>query len=135
MKTMSQKELDRLGKKKGFKIKRKMGVQPEKKKPEPVVKDEVALSGAKAAETVEPVPALPLEVNMQPFAAMSASIAASNKNFAELIQKNTETIEAFRTQLAEKASQVKERVSWKHKVKRKDNLIDEVISTPMEKTP
>lgn len=130
MKKMTQQDLDRLGKKKGFKIKRKMGAQ--KKKPEPEVEVEVALSGAKAAEIDVPVPALPLEVNMEPFAAMSASMAASNANFATLIQKNTETIEAFRLQLVEKAKEVKGRVPWRHKIKRKDKLIDEVISTPIE---
>ena len=52
MKKMSQKELDRLGKKKGFTIKRKMGAQP--KKPEPEVKDEIALSGAIEAEAPAP---------------------------------------------------------------------------------
>jgi hypothetical protein len=112
-----------------------MGAQP--KKPEPEVEDEVALSGAKAAEAEVPAPALPpepLQVNMEPFAAMSASIAASNQNFAQLIEKNTETIEAFRVQLAEKAKEVKGRVPWRHKIKRKDKLIDEVISTPMEKS-
>ena len=150
MKTMSQKDFDRLGKKRGVKVKRKMGAQP--KKPESEVEDEVALSGAKAAEAVVPAPALPRTVpegfvetsndndhtHIVPVpvqhAAMSASMAASDKNFATLIQKNTETIEAFRAQLAEKASVVKERVPWRHKIKRKDKLIDEVISTPMEKS-
>ena len=132
MKKMTQKDLDRLGNKKGVKVRKKFGAQP--KKPEPEVEDELALSGANAAEIEVPVPALPMEVNMEPFAAMSASIAASNENFATLIQKNTETIEAFRAQLAEKASVVKGRVPWRHKIKRKDKLIDEVISTPMEKS-
>ncbi len=56
MKKMSQQDLDRLGRKKGFKVKRKMGVQ--QKKPEPEVEDDVALSGAKATEAEVPAPAL-----------------------------------------------------------------------------
>ena len=55
MRKISQQELERFGKKKGFKIKRKAGAR--KKKPESEVKDEVALSGAKTPETVVPAPA------------------------------------------------------------------------------
>ena len=133
MKTMKQTDLDRLGRKRGVNIKRKMGVQP--KKPEPEVEDEVALSGAETPEIETPAPALPLEVNMEPFAAMSASIAASNKTFEKIIQQNTETMEAFRVQLAEKKDDTRERVPWRHTIKRTDkNLIKEVISTPMEKS-
>lgn len=136
MKTMSQKDFDRLGKKRGVNVRRKMGVQP--KKPEPEVEDEVALSGAKAAEAEVPVPALPpapLEVNMEPFASMSASMTASNANFATLIEKNTETIEAFRVQLTEKTDLSKWQAAdfIRHKVKRKDKLIDYVDSIPMMK--
>jgi len=135
MKKLSQQELDRFGKKKGFAVRRKMGAQ--QKKPEPEVEDDVALSGAKAAEAEVPTPALPLEVNMEPFAAMSASMKASDANFAILIQKNTETIEAFRTQLAEKPEDLSK---WqmadfiRHKVNRKNNLIDYVDSIPMMKS-
>ena len=131
MKTMKQADLDRLGKKKGFKVKRKMGVQP--KKPEPEVEDEVALSGARAIEAEIPAPALPVApVESEAFASMSASMAASNANVEKLIANNTATIEAFRAQLAEQAGQVKGHVPWRHKIKRTEKLlIDEVISTPM----
>lgn len=132
MKKMSLEALNRHKKKKGVKVKRKFGAQP--KKPEPEVEDEVALSGAIAAEAEVPAPALPPEANQESFASMSASMAVSNANFATLIKQNTATIEAFRAQLAEQKTEVKGRVPWRHKIKRTDKqLIDEVISTPMEK--
>lgn len=126
MKTMSKKDFDRLSKKKGYKIKRKMGAQ---KKPEPEVKDEVALSGAKATETAVPVPALSPE---QPMAAMSASMAARDSQLETVIENNTKAIEKFQAQLARQVVETPKRVSWRHKVKRTDKLlIDEVISTPI----
>ena len=135
MKKMTQKDLDRLGKKKGFKVKRKLGAQPKKPEPEVEVEDEVALSGAETPETEAPAPALPLEVNMEPFAAMSASNAARDSQMQAIIENNTAVIEGFQKQLAEQVAVVPNRVPWKHKVKRTDKgLIDFVTSTPQEKT-
>ena len=131
MKKMTQKDLDRLGKKKGFKVKRKMGAQP--KKPEPEVEEEVALSGAEATEIETPAPALPLEVNMEPFAAMSASNAVRDQQMQALVENNTKVIEGFQKQLAEQVATAPKRVPWKHKIKRTDRgLIDYVTSTPQE---
>ncbi len=133
MKKMTQKDLDRLGEGRGVKVRRKMGVQPKKPELDVEVEDAVAMSGVETPEIEAPAPALPLEVNIEPFAAMSASMTASNANFATLIEKNTETIDAFRAQLAEQAGQVKGRVPWRHTIKRGEKqLIKEVISTPME---
>jgi hypothetical protein len=134
MKKVTQKELDRIAKKKGIKIKRKFGAQPEK--PEPEVKEEDALSGVDLSETSTPAPASPpepLQLAPEPFAAMSASIAASNANTEKLIENNTKALENFRIQLAEQAANVPKRVPWRHTVKRTDKqLIKEVISTPIE---
>jgi len=133
MKKMTQKDLDRLGKGRGVKVRRKMGAQPKKPELDVEVEDAVAMSGVETPEIEAPAPALPLEVNMEPFASMSASMTASNANFATLIQKNTEVIEAFRVQLAEKKEEVKGHVPWRHTVKRgKDKLIDYVDSVPRQ---
>ena len=133
MKKMTQKELDRLGKKKGFKVKRKLGAQPKKPEPDVEIKDEEALSGADLPEIEAPAPALPLEVNMEPFAAMSASNAVRDAQMQELVNNNTQAIKDFQVQLAEQVAVVPNRVPWRHTIKRTDkNLIKEVISTPME---
>jgi hypothetical protein len=133
MKTMTQKDLNRLGKKKGFKVKRKMGAQPKKPEPEVEVEDEVALSGAETPEAEAPAPALPLEVNLEPFAAMSASNAARDAQMGAIIENNTKVIEGFQKQLAGQVAAVPNRVPWRHTIKRTDkNLIKEVISTPIE---
>lgn len=135
MKKMTQKELDRLGKKKGFKVKRKLGAQPKKPEPEVEVKDEEALSGADLPEIEAPAPALPLEVNMEPFAAMSASNAVRDAQMQQLVNNNTLAIETFQKQLATQVAAVPNRVPWRHKVKRTDKgLIDYVTSTPQEKS-
>jgi hypothetical protein len=133
MKKVSQAELDKLRRKKGVKVKRKLGT----KKPEPEVKEPAAESGA--VETATPAPALPPTIlaapqtDMKPYAAMSASIAASNANVAKLIENNTKVIEDFKAQLAEKAGETKKRVSWKHKIKRDGfKLMEEIISSPIE---
>lgn len=140
MKKISQQELDKLRRKKGVKVKRKLGT----KKPEPVAKRSGAESGAK--QKVAPVPASKPKpvapaptpapapvIDMKPFAAMSASIATSNANIAKLVENNTKVIEDFKTQLAEKAGEVKKRVSWRHRIKRDGfKLIEEIISSPME---
>jgi len=131
-----------LRRKKGVKIKRKLGAQPVTEKPEPVTKDSDVTSGATPSK--QPVPAsIPTPpapaptppapvVDMKPFAAMSASIAASNANTAKLIENNTKVIEEFKAQLAEKAGEVKERVSWRHKIKRDGfKLMEEIISSPI----
>lgn len=136
MKKLSQKELDKLRRKKGVSVKRKLGTKP--KKPESEVKEPAAESGA--VETAAPAPALPPTVipapptDMKPYAAMSASIAASNANVAKLIENNTKVIEDFKAQLAEKADKTGKRVSWRHRIKRDGfKLMEEIISSPMEK--
>ncbi len=134
-------------KKGGVKVKRHLGT----KKPEPEVTEDKALSGAKESEAAVPAPALPISapipapisapisvpapvIDMKPFAAMSASIAASNANVAKLIENNTKVIENFKIHLAEKAGNVKKRVAWRHKVKRDQfKLMEEIISIPIEK--
>ena len=134
---VSQQELDRLRRKKGVKIKRKLGTAP--KKPEPVEVSE-AKSGATPtdmpvpASVPEPTPPPAPVIDMQPFAAMSASMAASNVNITRLVENNTKVIEDFKTQLAEKSGEVRKRVSWRHKIKRDGfKLMEEIISSPMEK--
>lgn len=132
MKKVTQKELDRLSRKKGHRVKRKMGAQ---KRPEPVATESDALSGAEPPEQPVPV-SLPepqnITVDMQPFAAMSASIAASNRNLEKLIERNTEAIEAFRDKLIEEKPI--RSVAYRHTIKRDSNkFIEEVISTPMGK--
>jgi len=141
MRKVTETELNRMKKRGGVKVKRRLGT----KKPEPEVTENAALSGAKESEAVLPAPALPVPepvpepalapvIDMKPFAAMSASIAASNANVAKLVENNTRVIEDFKTQLAEKAGQVKKRVSWRHRVKRDQfKLMEEIISIPMEK--
>ena len=133
MKKMTQQDLDRLGKSRGVKVRRKMGAQPKKPELDVEVEDAVAMSGVETPEIEAPAPALPLEVNMEPFAAMSASMATSDKNFQALIVNNTKALDDFRTQLAEKKGLNKwqEADFIRHKVKRKDKLIDYVDSTPM----
>jgi len=126
MKTMSQKDFDRLGKKRGVKVKRKMGAQPKKPEPDVKVDDAVALSGVETPETKTPAPAL------QPAASMSASTAARDAQLEMVISNNTKVIQKFQAQLVAQLSAVKKRVAWRHKVLRKDQLIDEVISTPIE---
>ena len=141
MKVISKKELDRLRKKGGVKVKRHLGTK--QKTPEPEVAASMPLSGSIPSKI--PVPALPNSIpvpepiaapapviDMKPFAAMSASIAASNANVAKLIENNNTVIENFRIQLTEKVPEVKERVSWRHRVKRDQfKLMEEIISTPM----
>ncbi len=145
MRTVTEKELGRLKKRGGVKVKRRLGT----KKPEPEVKEAAALSGAKAPEAVLPAPALPIPepvavptpeptpapiIDIKPFAAMSASIAASNANVAKLVENNTRVIEDFKTQLADKAGEVRKRVAWRHKVKRDSfKMMEEIISIPIEK--
>jgi hypothetical protein len=135
MKKLSKKEIDKFGKKKGYKVRRKMGAQ---KKPEPVVEDIVSLSGDASDSQPAPAPApVPIEANVQmdtqPFAAMSASIAHSNRNMEKLIERNTEMMEAFKNQLIEQVSQAPKRSSWRHKIKRDAHrMLDEIVSTPFE---
>ncbi len=141
MRTVSAKELAGLKRKGGVHVKRRLGT----KKPEPEVDNTAALSGAKEPEIPAPASPVPAPaptpvaapapvIDMKPFAAMSASIAASNANIVKLIENNTNVIKDFRVQLAEKAGEVKKRVPWRHKIKRDGfKLIEEIVSYPIEK--
>lgn len=129
MRTVDQKELDAFKRKKGFKVKRKMGAQ--KKKPGSEKKERKAESGAMLPEV--PIPASPAPVaapvpapiiDMKPFASMSASIASSNARLEKVIANNTQALE----KVANRAN-----ASYRHKVKRDAKLlIDEVISTAIQ---
>ena len=127
MKKMTEKELNRAKKRKGTKVKRKLGAQP--KKLEPVVEDDLALSGAKLPEAPAPVLPAPAPspapvIDPQPFAAMSASMASSGARMEKLVADNTKVLEAVLN---------KKSVAYRHTIKRTDKLlIKEVISTPME---
>ena len=129
MKTVSAAELRRL--KKMGKVRRKLGAQPEKEKPELVTKDDGGMSGSELPERPapalpEPLPALPAE----PMASMSASMQYRDTLLETLIQNNTAAIEGFRQALLEQKPRVG--IPYRHKVIRdkKSSLIDEVISTP-----
>lgn len=128
MRNVSQVELKRL-KKKG-KVRRKMGVQPEKSMPAPVVKDDKGMSGSESAEK-QPVLA-PSPEPTQPMASMSASMELRDGLLQDLIANNTKAIENMRQALAEQKP--RPGIAYRHKVNRneKSSLIDEVISTPME---
>lgn len=129
MRKVSQNEFDLLQKRKGVTVKRKMGAQ---KKPESVVEDRKVLSGTRQPE--KPVPALPAVSTPKPMASMTASMAARDAQLKLVIENNTKVIREFKTQLATQVAAKPVRVSWRHKVKRTEKLlIDEVISTPMEK--
>jgi len=136
MKKISQQDLDRLRRKKGVKIKRKLGAQPVAEKPEPVTMDGEVKSGATPSEQpvpasipTPPAPAPAPVIDMQPFAAMSASVASSNARLEKVVANNTKALE----RLADSASEVRQNVPYRHKVKRTAKLlIDEIISTPME---
>jgi len=128
MKTVSEKELSRMKKRGGVKMKRRLGT---KQKPEPVATDDIGLSGS--VPTEQPVPAPAPVIDMQPMAAMAASMAARDAQLETVIVNNTKAVDKFRTQLTEQANKVKKKVSWRHKIKRSDKLlIDEVISSPIE---
>jgi len=130
MKTVSAVELKRL--KKRGKVRRKLGAQPEREKPEPVVKDDEGMSGSVSAE--RPAPALVNEpaIDMQPFASMAASMAASQASVEILIGNNTKVMQQFREDLAE-IKKPRHRVPWEHTVKRTDKgLINKIISIPQE---
>jgi hypothetical protein len=126
-KKITQAELDKLRRKKGVSVKRKMGAQ---KKSEPVAKKDKAMSGAASAKQSAPVTAKQ-PVDTKPYAAMAASIAVSQKNIEELIRQNTLVINDFRKKLME--DKPVQKVAYRHTVVRdRSNLIEEVISSPME---
>lgn len=140
MKKVSEQELKRLKKKGGVKVKRKLGTG--KKKSEPEVPVEAALSGASDTEppapqpTVIPVSVPAPAVDMKPYAAMSASIATSNANIANLIKNNTRMIQDFNKKLTN--MEPAELTKWqaadfiRHKVKRDGfKLIEYIDSVPM----
>ena len=133
MKKMSQQDFDRLQKKKGFKSKRKMGAQ---KKPELVIEDEVASSGAELSEAPAPAlaPVLPPPVDVKPYAAMSASNEARDAQLETIVANNTKVIEDFSAKLAVQQASAPKRVPWEHDLFRDDKtgLLKKIRSTPLE---
>jgi hypothetical protein len=133
VKQISEKDLTRMKKRGGVKVKRKLGTAT--KKPEPEIKEEgLDLSGSDSTN-LPTAPASPVP-DTKPYAAMSASIAASNASMEKLVDNNTQAIRDFGVKLA--ALKPAEKSIWqksdfiRHKVKRgKDKLIEYVDSTPM----
>lgn len=131
MKKVSAVELRRL--KKLGKVRRKMGAQPEKEKPEPVVESDSGMSGSMSID--QPAPVLPPEPSMpevQPMASMSASMEYRDGLVDALIEQNAKAIALFEVSLANQKP--RPRVPYRHTVNRdsKTSLINEVISTPIE---
>lgn len=132
MRTVKADELNRMKKRGGVKVKRKLGTG--KKKPEPEIKEEaLALSGANTTE-LPSAPALTPEP--KPYAAMAASMAASNEQMTILVASNTKMIKDFGKKL--ETLKPSEKSIWqkadfiRHKVKRLESkLIDYVDSVPM----
>ena len=131
MRQVSEKELTRMKKRGGTKVKRRLGTGT--KKPEPEIKEEgLDLSGSDSTN-LPTVPASPPDT--KPYAAMAASVAASNASMEKLVDSNTLAIVTF----AKKLDSMKpaDKSIWqkadfiRHKVKRKDKLIDYVDSIPM----
>ncbi len=126
MKKMSQEDFGRLQKKKGFKVKRKMGA---KNKPGPVVEDEVASSGAKLSET--PAPALmPLMEKMgQILERMDAAQAPITKTSVE--PSMTMPARVFPEQRMVQATIVPDAPrAWTHETHRdKRGFMKQIIST------
>lgn len=131
MKTVSMTQLNRL-KKKG-KVRKKLGVQPEKEKPASVVPVAEGMSGSEVTEP--PAPALapepPPPAPVEPMASMSASMELRDGLLQDLIANNTRAIDEFRQALVQQKPRAG--VPYEHTVKRgKDKLIEKVISIPME---
>lgn len=132
MREVSKTELKRL-KKKGN-VRKKMGAQPEKERPEPVAKDSEGMSGSAVAE--QPVPVLPEpapEPAPVPHAAMAVSNAARDAAFESMVANNTQVINDFKDSLA-LVAKPRKRVPWDHDLIRdeKTGLLKKIRSTPLE---
>jgi hypothetical protein len=132
VRTVGKDELNRMKKRGGVKVKRKLGTG--KKKPEPEIKEEaLALSGANSTKLPSAPALTPAPV---PHAAMSASVAASDEQMSMLVENNTKAIQNFSKKL--ESLKPAEKSIWqkadfiRHKVKRLESkLIDYVDSIPM----
>jgi hypothetical protein len=134
MRTISTKELTRMKKKGGVKVKRRLGTKS--KKPESEAEDTKVLSGPEPSET--PVPALPPvpALDTQAIASMAASMAARDAHMEAIVTNNTRVIEKFKKDLQkpEKLTAFQRADFVRHKVVRdkKSNLMDYIDSIPME---
>lgn len=130
MRQISEKELERLRKKGGVDVKRRRG---KKKKSEPVATESKALSGAEVTERSAPALTPAPAIDMQPFAAMAASMAVRDADLKDVITNNTRAIERFKSELNATNKPAKP-VAYRHKVVRdkSSSLIDYVDSIPME---
>ena len=127
MRQVSAVELKRL-RNKGT-VRKKMGDQPVKERPEPVADDDKGMSGSVASE--QPAPVLP-EPERVPHAAMGASNVARDAAFEDMMALNQTVIEEFRKELAERKP--RKRVPWDHDLIRneKTGLLKKIRSTPLE---
>ena len=132
MRQVSEKELARMKKRGGTKVKRRLGTGT--KKPEPEIKEEgLDLSGSDSTNLPTAQASPP---DTKPYAAIASSMAASNASMEKLVDNNTIAIGAFGKKL--EALKPAELSKWqkadfiRHKVKRLENkLIDFVDSVPM----
>ena len=129
MKTVSKKELDRLRKRGGVKVKRHLGTK--QKTPEPEVAASVPLSGSIPSKT--PVPASAPELDLKPFASMAASMAVRDAHLEEVIANNTRVVENFRREVTE-LNKPRKRVPWDAFIHRdkKNLLINRIRLEPDE---
>lgn len=128
MRQVSEIELKRL-KKKGT-VRKKLGAQPEKERPEPVADDDKGMSGSVTPE--QPAPVLP-EPEVKPYAAMGASNAARDAAFEDMMRMNQQVINDFKDNLAI-TMKPRKRVPWDHDLIRdeKTGLLKKIRSTPVE---
>ncbi len=148
MRQVSESELKRL-RKKGT-VRKKMGAQPEKERPEPVADDDKGMSGSVPPE--QPAPVLTSEsereippgmvetsrdkdhTHLVPYAAMAVSNDARDAAFDDLVATNKKVIEDFTVELKEQRANVRKRVPWDHDLIRDDKtgLLKKIRSTPLE---
>ena len=146
MRQVSERELKRL-RKKGT-VRKKMGEQPAKERPEPVADGDKGMSGSVTPE--QPAPVLPSEsarevppgmvetsrdndhTHLVPHAAMAVSNEARDAAFEDMMTMNGKVIEEFRKELSERKP--RKRVPWDHDLIRDDKtgLLKKIRSTPLE---
>ena len=138
MRKVSQNEFDRLQKRKGVTVRRKMGAQ---KKPEPVVEDRKVLSGTRQPE--KPVPALPSSDQFYSLMSKMTNImerlepSAADKRPFQKMKEATEVekvVQPIKLKVVKpalvtlKVPKVKSK-SWTHIVEREKGLMSKIIST------
>lgn len=145
MKQVSARELKRL-RKKGT-VRKKLGAQPVKERPEPVADGDKGMSGSVTLE--QPAPVLPEaarevppgmvettndndHTHLVPYAAMGASNSARDAAFDDMIAMNGKVIDEFRKEISER--EPRKRVPWDHDLIRdeKTGLLKKIRSTPLE---